>query len=136
MEFIRICLVLLLSVGIAHAETTPFICKGANYVVIGENIYAPRKDSGEKIFDLLVDSKLPSIYGYPNNLAIPCMQNAREVCAITPINLSCECQSDIGKATLSISRNSGKLSILQSFAKSEAVWQGDYLCSKVIKKLF
>jgi hypothetical protein len=137
MKFIITLLLLISFAGFANAEITTFTCKGKNYHVAGENIYAPANSSSESIFDLVVDSKNPNIYGYPNYIVMACLEPTSGTCSINSIALSCECQG-IGRATIILSRNSGKLSVLQTFSKRqpETILQGDYMCSKVTKKLF
>lgn len=126
-----------LSTGLAKAEVSSFICKGKNYFVSGDNMYSPANSSSENSFDLVVDSKNPNLYGYPNYIVTACLQQTSGNCSISATALTCECQG-IGKATISLSRNSGKLSVLQIFSKKqpESIYQGEYMCSKVTKKLF
>jgi hypothetical protein len=137
MKFISILVFLMSFSGFAKAELTAFTCKGKNYHVSGENIYAPANSSTETIFDLVVDTKNPNIYGYPNYIVMACLEPTSGSCKINSISLTCECQG-LGKASINLSRNSGKLSVVQTFSKKqpETIMQGDYMCSKVTKKLF
>lgn len=137
MKFIKVLLIMAFSTGLAKAEISSFVCKGKNYFVSGENIYAPANSSSESTFDLVVDSKNPNIYGYPNYIVMACLEQTRGSCSISATAMTCECQG-LGKATISLSRNSGKLSVLQTFTKRqpETILQGEYMCSKVTKKLF
>lgn len=129
------------STGLAKAETSSFVCTGKNYFVRGENIYAPANSSSENTFDLVVNSKNPDIYGYPKYVVMACINSTSDNCSISPTALICKCQSNTGRATIDLSRNSGKLSVIQTFPQSktlsvETVMLGEYMCSKVTKKLF
>jgi hypothetical protein len=137
MKFLNILILMVLSTGLAKAEISSFVCKGKNHFVSGENMYAPANSSSENTFDLVVDSKNPNIYGYPNYIVMACIQQTSGSCSISTTAMTCECQG-IGKASISLSRNSGKLVVLQIFSKKhpETILQGDYMCSKVSKKLF
>jgi hypothetical protein len=137
MKFIYTLMILALSTGLAKAEVSTFMCKGKNYFVSGKNLYAPANSSSESTFDLIVDSKSPNIYGYPNYIVMACLEPTSGSCSINSISLTCECQG-LGKATLNLSRNSGKLSVIQTFSKQqpETITQGEYMCSRVTKKLF
>lgn len=136
MKFIYILIILALSTGVAKAEINTFICKGKNYFVSGENMYAPSNSSSETTFDLVVDSKKNDIYGYPNYVVLACFEATTYKCSMNAIALNCECQSNLGKASINLSRNSGKFSVIQTFLKTNSVQAGEYICTKVAKKLF
>jgi hypothetical protein len=97
--------------GFAKAEITTFTCKGKNYHVAGENIYAPSKSSSENNFDLVVDSKKPDLYGYPVFITM-CFEPISQSCSIGEVALVCKCQSSHVESSITLSRNSGKLTVL------------------------
>lgn len=137
MKFITMIFFLLSFAGFANAEITTFTCKGKNYHVAGENIYAPAKSSSENIFDLVVDSKKQDLYGYPVYITM-CFEPISQSCVMGELALSCKCQSNHVNSSITLSRNSGKLSVIQTFYKQqpETIMQGEYMCTKVLKKLF
>lgn len=136
MKYINIFLIAFLFSATAHAEDSAFICKGSKAVLLGDNIFAPNKDSGERVFDLMVNTKKPDIYGVPGFVVSVCIDRTKGKCSIDQIGIKCECESEDGKATVSLSRNTGKLVVIENLSKSTALWEGNYMCSKVTKKLF
>lgn len=136
MRNITIFLIAFLVAGTANAADTAFICKGTKSVLMGENIYAPNKDSGKIDFDLIVNTKNTDLYGYPAHVVTACIQEKKRKCTTNSLGINCECESDYGKGTVTLSRNSGKLTVIENFSKSPIIMEGIYVCERVTKKLF
>lgn len=120
-------IMLVLSFNIAIAEPINFECDGTTF---GQNILTTPEN-----FPLIASTQPPEIYGYPSGKALGCMDGFKTTasCTTTEMVLKCNCKNDMATSTITLSRTSGKLHILNLYTSDNQIIESKMICKKLNK---